>query len=131
MIGVNAPAMVWSLPEGADGGLFDTYTLIANPNQIPVTLDVTLFFDDGTQVTVPEGFRPVVPARGRLTMDMGSYWLPLLQAHEQRQLVGRSFSTRISVYQQTAPIVVEHALYWNFVPGLLWRSGGASVGIPH
>jgi hypothetical protein len=63
-------------------------------------------------------------------MDM-SYWLPLLEAREQRQLVGRSFSTRVSVFQQTGPIVVEHALYWNFVPGLLWRSGGASVGIPH
>ncbi len=35
MIGVNAPAMVWSLPEGADGGMFDTYTLIANPNFTP------------------------------------------------------------------------------------------------
>jgi hypothetical protein len=130
VIGVNTPAMVWSLPEGGDGGMFDTYTLIANPNFAPVQLDVTFYFDDDLRVTVPEDLRPTVPARGRLTMDM-SYWLPLLEAREQRQLVGRSFSTRISVFQQTGPIVVEHALYWNFVPGLLWRSGGASVGIPH
>ncbi len=130
VIGVNTPAMVWSLPEGGDGGVFDTYTLIANPNFAPVQLDVTFYFDDGTQVTVPEDLRPTVPARGRLTMDM-SHWLPLLEAREQRQLVGRSFSTRVSVFQQTGPVVVEHALYYNFVPGLLWRSGGASVGIPH
>ena len=92
---------------------FDTYTLIANPNHGPVQLDITFFFDDGTQVTVPEDLRPTVPARGRLTMDMGGYWLPTLEAIEGRQLVGRSFSTRISVFQQTGPVIVEHALYWN------------------
>jgi hypothetical protein len=131
VIGVNAPAFVWSLPEGSDSSLFDTYTLIANPNFHAVELDVTFFFDDGVQVTIPENLRPVVPARGRLTLDMSGWWLPLLQQREGRQLVGKSFSTRISVYQQTGPVIVEHAVYWNLQPGILWRSGGASVGIPH
>jgi hypothetical protein len=131
VIGVNAPAFVWSLPEGSDGSAFDTYTLIANPNFHDVALDITFFFDDGTQVTVPDDLRPTVPARSRLTMDVSGHWLKLLQAREGRELVERSFSTRISVFQQTGPVVVEHALYWDLQPGTFWRSGGASVGIPH
>ena len=41
-----------------------------------------------------------------------------------------SFSTRIST-TNGAKIVVEHAVYWNFVDGFTyWRSGGGSMGIP-
>ena len=73
VIGVNAPAMVWSLPEGSDGALFDTYTLIANPNYVDVTLDITFFFDDGTQVTRARG-SAADRARAR----------PIDDGHEQR-----------------------------------------------
>ena len=131
VVGVNDPAYVWHLPEGADGGMFDSYILLQNPGGNVTTVDVELFFEGYGKVTFPADLRPVLPAYARRTLDM-SYWLGVLEQREgvpAKTFVGRSFSTRVKVFQGD-PIVVEHSLYWDFKPGTLWRSGGSSFGIP-
>ena len=52
-MGVNAAAMSWDVPEGSDDGTFDTYILVANPNDFPVNVQVQFFLEGGGRITVP------------------------------------------------------------------------------
>lgn len=130
VIGAMAPARSWHLPEGSDGGQFDSYILIQNPSAETTTVDVTLFVQGYGRVTFPASVRPVLAPFSRMTLDM-SFWLKQLEqlGEPAGSLVGKSFATHVRVVSG-APVVVEHALYWNFQPGVLWQSGAASLGIP-
>ncbi len=129
-IGSPGIAAEWHLPEGASGGMFDTFLMLLNPTNTPVTIDMTLYVEGIGQITLPETMRPVLQPTSRLTLNMKDV-LHELEPLVGIPLVGHSFSTRVKVFG-AGQIVAEHAIYWNFVDGqTYWRSGGASMGIPH
>ena len=54
--GVEAPALRWTHAEGATGAFFDTYLLLANPNDAETQARVTYLLPDGSTLVKP---RPV------------------------------------------------------------------------
>jgi hypothetical protein len=130
-IGAPLPAAVWDLPEGSTGNAFDTYEMVMNPTANPVDINVTLFIEGFGAFTLPPGTVPTLPAFSRRTLVMKDVLAQLAQVQGIPPGVKTSsFSTRIST-TNGARIVVEHAVYWNFVDGITyWRSGGGSMGIP-
>jgi hypothetical protein len=129
-IGTPYSAGEWHLPEGATGGVFDTFMMLMNPTDAPVTVDVTLYVEGIGQITLPDTMRPTLAPLSRKTMNMKDV-LHQLEPLVGIPLVGHSFSTRVKVFG-AGSIVAEHAIYWNFVDTqTYWRSGAASMGIPH
>jgi hypothetical protein len=107
--GVTAPATGWYLAEGATGSFFETFVLIANPNDAPANLTVTY---------LPEGGAPVVrtyalAAEQRLTLNI---------ALEDASLASAAVSTRVESDQ---PVVVERSQYW---PRGAWYESHSSAG---
>ena len=132
VIGASSAAMAWHFPEGASGGLFDTYLLLANPGTNDSTVRLTLFIEGVGRFTAfqPELLR-TVRAGSRVTIYMNEF-LSLLETAEVRpvgSLRGRSFSTRIEVLSGD-PVVAEQALYWQWDGVNFWRGGSAAFGIP-
>ena len=96
VIGASSAANAWHFPEGASGGLFDTYLLLANPGTHDSTVRLTLFI---------EGRRPLHRVAGRAVED-GPRRLAPDHLHERvplRARNGRSPSGR-----QPARQVVQH-----------------------
>ena len=105
----------WHFPEGASGGLFDTYLLLANPGTNDATVRLTLFIEGVGRFTAsqPELLK-TVRAGSRLTIYMNEF-LTALETAEARpvgSLRGKSFSTKVDVLSGD-PVVAEEALYWQ------------------
>jgi hypothetical protein len=82
------------LAEGCTAYGFETWVLVANPNDVPATVDISYFTDNG-----PVNKDPVtVPAHSRLTVNASSdIW-----AMNAGVRVGSDW-----------PVYVERAMYWN------------------
>ena len=79
VIGASSAAIEWHFPEGASGGLFDTYLLLANPGTNDATVRLTLFIEgvgrftasqpellqDGARRLAPDHLHERVPLRAR------------------------------------------------------------------
>ena len=110
--GVTAPALKWFLAEGATGGFFDLYVLVANPNAVASALKVTYLF--------PSGEPPLVKtytagANNRLTISVDV---------EDPRLE----NTPVSIIVESTnnqPVVVERAMWW---PSPNWYEGHISAG---
>jgi hypothetical protein len=118
--GVPLPAVAWSLAEGATGSYFDTYVLVANPNDAAAT--VTFRFLLGGEHAGQTYTKVVeVPALTRLTLN-----LELLPSSDGfTHLANTAVSTSVT---STLPIVVERAMYW---PGGMdtWTEAHNSFGV--
>jgi autotransporter-associated beta strand protein len=108
---VAGPSQSWVFGEGAQG-FFDTYLLIANPNNGPA--DLTLTF-------LREGEAPFVTTR-----SVGALSRLTIHAAEYPELQNRSFG--ISV-EATQPVNAERATYFATTPTRLWSGGQASAGV--
>ena len=88
--------MAWHFPEGASGGLFDTYLLLANPGTNDSTVRLTLFIEGVGRFTAfqPELLR-TVRAGSRVTIYMNEF-LSALETAE------------VSSGRQPARQVVQH-----------------------
>jgi hypothetical protein len=132
VIGASAAAAEWHFPEGASGGAFDTYLLLANPGTNDATVRLTLFIEGVGRFTASQpALLKTVPAGRRLTIYMNDF-LTALETAEGRpvgSLRGKSFSTKVNVISGDA-VVAEESLYWNFDGANYWRSGSAAFGIP-
>lgn len=104
------PDTRWHFAEGSQG-YFDTYLLIGNASDAPVSCRVTFLLTDGREVVR----QLALGARSRTTVFAGA--IP--------ELADRSFS--IIVEAPTA-IVAERAMYWG--NARLWDGGHASAGVP-
>ena len=93
-----------------------------------VSLDISLYVEGVGQFTAPAAMRPVLAPYSRKTVYMHDYLVQLGNA-EGYNLAGRSFSTRVRVVNNVAPIAVEHALYWQRDGTNFWRGGSGSFGI--
>jgi hypothetical protein len=104
---VAAPQTTWFVAEGATGGFFSTFLLLANPNASPVTTTIRYLLPGGNVVTST----PTLPANSRTT-------IPLNDAVPNTEV-----SASITA---SAPIIVERAMYW---PGGNWIEAHASAGV--
>ncbi len=116
----EAPALRWFLAEGATGGTFDEFVLIANPNAIPATLKVSYLRAGKAPIVRTH----VAPALSRLTV-----WVD----QEAPELANAEVSVMIES-QTPTPVVVERSMWWRATPAGEWveshNSRGATVTAP-
>jgi autotransporter-associated beta strand protein len=110
--GVSSPSATWFLAEGATGGYFETFVLMANPNDAAAEVTVTFLPDTG----VPIVKQKTIPARSRLTMNIET---------EDPALANAAVATS---FTSTLPIVVERAQYWPD-PAPAWHEAHNSFGV--
>jgi hypothetical protein len=108
---VPGPSTTWVFGEGAQG-FFDTYLLIANPNNQAATLTLTF---------LREGEAPFVTAR-----SVGALSRLTIHADEYPDLRNRSFGISVAA---TLPVNAERATYFATTPTRLWSGGQASAGV--
>ncbi len=107
--GAPAPEKSWHFAEGYTGGEFDTYLLLANPNERAAGAKLTFMRSDAAtrELSVE------VPARSRVTVHADD--LPGLEEAE--------FSTLV---ESDLPLVAERAMYFSY----FGRKGGHdSMGV--
>jgi YVTN family beta-propeller protein/autotransporter-associated beta strand protein len=107
--GVTAPSTSWFLAEGATGAYFDTFVLIANPNDTAATVTTTYLPASG--VPVPKTH--IVAPHQRLTLNI---------AAEDPTLASAAVATSVS---SSLPVVVERSQYW---PHDNWAEAHNSAG---
>jgi hypothetical protein len=107
--GATAPSTSWFLAEGATGTFFDTFILIANPNDTAATVTTTYLPESG--IAVPKTH--VVGAHQRLTINI---------ATEDPSLASAAVGTNVTSDQ---PVIVERSQYW---PHGNWYEAHNSAG---
>jgi hypothetical protein len=110
--GVTAPAPRWFLAEGATGGFFDLYLLIANPNTTASNVKVTFLLGNGGESFSKDY---TVGAQTRRTLTI---------ADEDPRLAGTSVSMIVET-TNNQPLVVERAMWW---PKGQWYESHLSAG---
>jgi uncharacterized repeat protein (TIGR01451 family) len=113
--GATAPSTTWYFAEGATGSFFDTFILLMNPD-VSADAHVMLRYllDSGATIDVLK----VVPARGRLTVNIESESDPRLHA--------AAMSIQITADR---PIVAERSVYWQAAEGAPgWSESHSSQG---
>jgi autotransporter-associated beta strand protein len=110
--GATAPSASWFLAEGATGSFFETFVLIANPEDTPATGTITYLPSTGVPVSKPF----TVPAAGRLTINIES---------EDPSLANAAVATQVTANH---PVIVERAQYWPD-PAPLWTEAHNSFGV--
>ena len=97
-IGMSAPHTTFYLPDGQTSEGRETYTLVANPNDTDVTVEITYLTPDGTgNVT----FSETVAANTRMTYSMAD------------KGIGGRASVMVTSRTAGKKIMVERAMYWN------------------
>ena len=109
---VNATSTFWLHAEGATGGFFTTFILLANPNDVPAAVTTTYFPAAGPPVSVPRVLAP----RTRATINV---------ALEHPSLANAAVATRV---QSNVPIVSERSMYWPGDPAN-WQEAHNSFGV--
>ncbi len=107
--GVTAPATSWFLAEGATGSYFDTFILLANPND--TAANVTTTYLPASGVAVPKTH--VVQPHQRLTLNI---------ADEDPSLASVAVATSVTSDQ---PVIAERSQYW---PHGNWYEAHNSAG---
>jgi hypothetical protein len=107
--GTTAPATTWYLAEGATGTFFDTFVLIANPNDVATDVTLTYLPASGVPITRTH----TVAAHTRLTVNIST---------EDPSLVSAAMSTRVDA---THPVIAERSQYW---PHGNWYEAHNSAG---
>jgi hypothetical protein len=115
--GVNAPSNVWFLAEGVTGPFFETFLLLANPNNLPVTPKVT-FLRQGEDPIVVDDDRVRIEANSRKTINLQA--IPNLTGLENAVV-----ATRV---ESPLPIIAERAQYWPD-PASSWYEAHNAFGV--
>ncbi len=118
---IPGPSTHWFLAEGATGAFFDTFLLLANPNDATADVGVTYLLPGGA--TVSRAYQ--VAGNSRRTIYV---------AGEAAQLAATSVSTVVSVTNDV-PIIAERAMWWpggqaaaSPGVGLFWSEAHNSPG---
>jgi hypothetical protein len=114
-----APATTWYLAEGATGGFFDLYVLIANTGDIAGAATVRVIFEDGTSAALPQ---PVpLASHSRTTLDLADVF-PAAR--------DRAFGITVdSLGAAPAPLVVELSTYSDTEVGGVRAFWGAGTNV--
>jgi hypothetical protein len=109
---VAAPSTTWFFAEGATGGFFDEFLLLANPGASPAAVDI-VFIVEGVPLP-PQTYHYLLPANSRTTI-----WVDQIP-----NLDHRSLSAQVT---SDVPIVAERAMWWPG-SGDSWREAHVSAG---
>jgi hypothetical protein len=109
--GVTAPATEWFLAEGATGGYFDLFVLIANPGPTDAQVDATYLLPDGTTLVKPYTI-------------VANSWFNIWVDYEDPQLANTAVSTTIRSANGVA-VIVERAMWW---PDGAWHEAHNTAG---
>lgn len=114
--GVSAPKLSWFLAEGATGTYFDTFVLIANPEDTAAALDVDFLTTSGVTITRHYTVGP----RSRFNV-----WVDI----EDPLLADAAVST---VVRSTngVPVIVERAMWWPGPTSATWREAHNATAAP-
>jgi hypothetical protein len=122
---VTAPNRLWLFAEGVTGGdaafTWDTYLLLANPQNTDANVTVTFFRQNGAPLTHTR----TVEANSRDTIPVGA--LDVDQDGTPDVPSGTSFSTRIESTNDVA-IIAERAMYWSS-NGITYIEGHDTPGV--
>lgn len=103
-IGTSEAHMTWYLPDGSvgpDDGGYETFTLLQNPNSMPVQVRVSYLNEGGKDNVV---FTDTVAANSRKTFNMGDKY---------PGTNGASASTMVESLTPGKKVIVEHSMYNN------------------
>lgn len=103
---VDEPALRWFLAEGATGGTFDEFVLIANPNGAAANLKVSYLRAGKTPIVK----NYTAAAQSRLTI-----WVD----QEAPELASAEVSVIVESLTPT-PVVVERSMWWRATPTGDW-----------
>jgi hypothetical protein len=110
--GVTAASYEWFLAEGATGDGFDTFILVANPQDIPALVEFTFLTEDAEPATLTK----TLPAKSRLTVNIET---------DMPELPPGPVATQVWA---TLPVVAERAQYWPLTPDR-WIEAHNSFGV--
>jgi autotransporter-associated beta strand protein len=110
--GATSPSANWFLAEGATGSYFETFVLIANPENTAATGTITFLPSTGVPVSKPFN----VAAAGRLTINIEA---------EDPSLANAAVATQVAANH---PVIVERAQYWPD-PAPQWYEAHNSFGV--
>jgi len=96
--GVTSPSLNWFFAEGATGGFFDTFILLANPNASQANVHATYLLPSGQTVTKDYA----VPGNSRRTLNL---------QFEDPQLAGTAVSTQLSSTNGVS-FLAERSMWW-------------------
>jgi lysophospholipase L1-like esterase len=116
---VTAPHKTWLFAEGntSTGAFaFDTYLLLANPNDAETEVTLTFFLQEGAPVV----YKTKVPANSRDTINVRDF-----DNDNTPNLPNASFSTKI---ESTLDIIAECAMYWSS-NGITYIEGHNTPGV--
>jgi hypothetical protein len=118
---VAAPALSWYFAEGATGGFFDFFVLLANPDDSPARVTGTYLLPGGD--TYSKTYTVAAGARLTIWVDQQSFdgvpGLPLRDAGA----VSATFDV-----ESGPPIVAERAMWWPGPTPQTWTEAHASAG---
>jgi hypothetical protein len=97
-IGLTAPHSSFFLPDGQTSDGRETFTLVANPNDVAVQVEISYLAAGGTG---NQSFMLAIPARSRATVNMSSGMQP-----------GRA-AIQVTCLTTGRKILVERSMYWN------------------
>jgi hypothetical protein len=116
--GVNLPSPQWFLAEGATGPFFETFILVANPNDQSVDVDITYLPSTGDAIHKPT-FTLGPKQRATINIEAESTELhaPVLS--------NAAVSTQVLA---TRPVLVERSQYWPD-PATNWYEAHNAFGL--
>jgi hypothetical protein len=97
-IGLDAPHTMFFLPDGQTSGGCETYTLVQNPNDVDVKVQIGYLLSDGTS---SGSFIVTVPANSRATYNMGA------------QLPSGRAGIVVACVTPGQKVLAERSMYWN------------------
>ena len=112
---VDAPALRWFLAEGATGGTFDEFVLIANPNATAAQLKVSY---------LRAGKAPIVKSHVAAPQSRLTIWVD----QEHPDLADAEVSVVVESLTAT-PIVVERSMWWRASAAGEWIEAHNSRGV--
>jgi hypothetical protein len=98
-IGVAAPHALWYLPDGQTSEGRETYTLVQNPNDTAVEVEVSYLVAGGGSGNVT--FKDTIPAQSRKTYSLAD-----------KVTSGRA-AIAVASKSSGKNIIVERSMYWN------------------
>ncbi len=115
-VGVPVPASTWYLAEGYTDAGFDTYILLQNPGDQPLSVQASYLKESGAVIKKTY----IVPAQSRYTVH----------ANTVPELANSGFSTTLST-ADGAGFIAERAMYFNYNgTGITGGSDSAGVTVP-
>ena len=97
-IGLSSPYASFFLPDGQTSDGRETWTLVQNPNDSEVQVEVSYLMANGAGRT---SFLAAVPARSRMTLNMADMVTPMRA------------SVQVTCLSAGKGILVERSMYWN------------------